>query len=94
MNLIPFDLERAKKGVPMKTRDDQKAVFVALLNGGQPSPLVVEIHPEDPDKDDFWDDELEEYIGWEPAVPFLENYYIDGRHGTVHDSPLDLFMEY
>lgn len=24
----------------------------------------------------------------------IENYYVDGRHNSVHESPLDLFMQY
>jgi hypothetical protein len=70
--MIPFNLERAKQGVPMCTRNGFSANFIAHLNGGQPAPLVVDI----PEKDG------------------LENFYIDGRHGTVHNSPLDLFMRY
>lgn len=70
--MIPFNLERAKKGAPMRTRSGHEAMFIAHLDGGQPAPLVVDI----------------------PGKYGLENYYIDGRHGTVHDSPFDLFMEY
>jgi hypothetical protein len=76
--MIPFDLERAKKGVPMRTRSRKNAKFIALLNGGQPAPLVIDIG----------------YMGSRGLISELENYYIDGRHGTVHDSDLDLFMEY
>lgn len=70
--MTPFNLERAKLGIPMYTRNGYTAKFITLLNGGQPAPLVIDI----PWKEGF------------------ENYYIDGRHGTVHDSPLDLFMQY
>lgn len=70
--MIPFNLERAKLGIPMRTRKWLKANFIAHLDGGQPAPLVVDV----------------------PADSGLENYYLDGRHETVHDSPLDLFMEY
>lgn len=70
--MIPFNLERAKKGIPMYTRCGYTANLIAHLNGGQPAPLVVDV----------------------PSKDGLENYYIDGRHGTVHDSPLDLFMAY
>lgn len=69
--MIPFNLERAKQGVPMYTRNGCTAKLITHLNGGQPAPLVVEV-----------------------AGGGLENYYTHGRHGTVHDSPLDLFMEY
>jgi hypothetical protein len=77
-DLIPFDLERAKKGVPMITRSRKGAKLIAHLQGGQPAPLVVDL------------------TYWRGGVKFeqIENYYIDGRHGTVHDSDLDLFMEY
>lgn len=70
--MIPFDLTRAKLGIPMHTRKGYTAKFVALLDGGQPAPLVVDV----------------------PGEDGLENYYIDGRHDSVHDSPLDLFMQY
>lgn len=94
MNLIPFDLERAKKGVPMITRDERPAKFIALLAGGQPAPLVVELQEIEHDEEDYDEDEWEDLMDIEDNFPSLENYYIDGRHGTVHDSPLDLFMEY
>jgi len=70
--MIPFDLTRAKLGIPMRTRKGYKATFIAHLDGGQPAPLVVDV----------------------PGEDGLENYYLDGKHETVHDSPLDLFMEY
>ncbi len=70
--MIPFNLERAKRGVPMHTRNGDSAIFISILDGGQPAPLVVDL----------------------PGHEGLENYYIDGRHGTVHDSTLDLFMKY
>lgn len=41
--MIPFNLERAKLGIPMYTRNGYAARFIAHLNGGQPAPLVVEI---------------------------------------------------
>jgi hypothetical protein len=41
--MIPFNLERAKQGVPMYTREGIKAKLIAHLNGGQPAPIVVEI---------------------------------------------------
>jgi hypothetical protein len=81
--MIPFNLERAKKGIPMKTRGSQKAKFIAVLNGGQPAPLVIEVIRRNADTS------LKI-----PEEGRVENYYINGRHGTVHDSELDLFMEY
>lgn len=68
--MMPFDLSRAKKGIPVYTRNGVKANFVADLNGGQPAPVLVEIWGE------------------------LENFFVNGRYEGVHDSPLDLFMEY
>jgi hypothetical protein len=41
--MIPFNLERAKKGVPMCTRKGIEAKFIAHLDGGQPAPILVEI---------------------------------------------------
>jgi hypothetical protein len=70
--MIPFNLERAKLGVPMYTRNGHNAIYVAHLNGGQPAPLVMDV----------------------PGYEGLENYYKNGRHELVHDSPLDLFMKY
>lgn len=73
--MTPFDLEKAKKGMPMKTRRGRAAKFIALLQGGQPAPLVVDVT-----------------INSIQKATSVENYYLDGRHGTVHDSDLDLFM--
>ena len=70
--MIPFNLEKAKKGIPMYTRNGHTAIFISLLDGGQPAPLVVDV----------------------PGYEGLENYYINGRLETVHDSHLDLFMKY
>lgn len=89
--MIPFDLERAKKGVPVRTRDGRKAEFNAHLQGGQPAPLVFDIWGINEVSDDDEDDEFQDE---KSRAGNLENYYLDGRHGTVHDSPLDLFMEY
>lgn len=69
--MIPFDLTRAKQGVPIRTREGVTAKLLAHLDGGQPAPLVVEIDGHQ-----------------------VENYYLNGKHETVHDSPLDLFMQY
>lgn len=76
--MIPFNLERAKKSVPMRTRGGYEARFIAHLDGGQPAPLVIEI--------------VKKAFGI-PAIETLENYYLNGKHGIV-DSPLDLFMAY
>jgi hypothetical protein len=85
--MIEFDLQKAKKGVPVRTRDGRKAIFNAHLDGGQPAPLLFDIGDlYEADEDEFEDDPS--------RVGNLENYYLDGRHETVHDSPLDLFMEY
>lgn len=64
--------------MPIKTRNGRTGKLLAHLRGGQPAPLVVDL------------------THWQNGVKFeaTENYYLDGRHGTVHDSPLDLFMEY
>lgn len=82
--MIPFNLERAKQGVPIRTREGVSAKLIAHLDGGQPAPLVVEIMLKQRDKQGAFITES----------TMTENYYIDGRHGTVHDSPLDLFMKY
>jgi len=41
--MIPFNLERAKLGLPMLTRIGQNAKLIAHLDGDQPAPLVVEV---------------------------------------------------
>lgn len=76
--MIPFNLERAKKSVPMRTRNGYEARFIAHLDGGQPAPLVIEITKK---------------VAGVKAIETLENYYLNGKHGIV-DDPLDLFMEY
>lgn len=81
--MIPFNLEKAKKGIPFFTRKGREAKLIAHLNGGQPAPLVVEIMMLDVDRDG------EVILG----STTVENYYLNGKHGIV-DSPLDLFMEY
>lgn len=82
--MIPFNLERAKQGIPMCTRKGIEAKLIAHLDGGQPAPIVVEVMKRQVDKRGS--------VIRESTM--LENYYIDGRHGAVHDSPLDLFMKY
>lgn len=82
--MVPFNLERAKQGIPIRTREGVSAKLIAHLDGGQPAPLVVEINLKQRDKQRRFISES----------TMIENYYIDGRHGTVHDSPLDLFMQY
>lgn len=79
----PFNLERAKQSVPMRTRCGYKAKFIAHLDGGQPAPIVVELMIKEKDKQG-------RYITGSTSS---ENYYLNGKHGIV-DSPLDLFMEY
>lgn len=83
-SMIPFNLERAKQGIPIYTIKGIEAKLIAHLDGGQPAPLIVEIMERQVDKRGH-------VI---PGLTVVENYYIDGRHGTVHDSPLDLFMKY
>lgn len=79
-----FNLERAKQGIPIRTREGVSAKLIAHLDGGQPAPLVVEVMLKQIDKQ-------RKFIS---ESTMIENYYIDGRHETVHDSPLDLFMAY
>ena len=81
--MVTFDLQRAKIGVPMRTRKGNEAKLIAHLQGGQPAPLLVEIMKPEIDNRGF------PYFG----STTLENYYLNGKHGIV-DSPLDLFMEY
>lgn len=82
--MIPFNLKRAKRGIPMHTRSGLKANFIASLNGGQPAPLVVEV---------FKKKVIIGYkVSYEGGV--MENYYLDGKHNLYHDTELDLFMEY
>ncbi len=82
--MIPFNLERAKQGVPICTREGVHARFITHLDGGQPAPLVVEVMLKQRDKQ-------RKFIS---GSTMTENYYIDGRHGPVHDSEFDLFMKY
>lgn len=81
--MIPFDLNKAKKGIPMRTREGREATFIAHLGGGQPAPILAEVVVKNYD-------ERGRFIG---STLSLENYYLNGMHGIV-DSPLDLFMEY
>lgn len=82
--MIPFDLERAKKGVPIYTRSGISAKFIAHLDGSQPAPLIVEV--------------MQRQVNRKGRLisdsTMIENYYEDGRHNPIHDSPLDLFMQY
>lgn len=41
--MTPFDLEKAKKGHPVKTRYGWPAKFITHLQGGQPAPLLFDI---------------------------------------------------
>lgn len=92
--MSPFDLELAKKGVPMRTRDDRKAIFISVLNGGQPAPLLVEVWDNHDDEDDEFDDEGElRTQPLEDPIGVLYNYFINGMHDGVHENDLDLFMD-
>lgn len=82
--MMPFNLERAKQGVPIRTREGAPAKLIAHLDGGQPAPIVVELMLKQRNKQG-------KFI---TGSTMTENYYLDGRHGTVHDSPFDLFMCY
>lgn len=93
MNLTPFDLEKAKKGLPMRTRDDRKAIFIALLSGGQPAPVLVEIWDNHDDDEDELDEDGDPYPPPEEPIGVLENYFLNGKWDGVHDNDLDLFME-
>lgn len=82
--MIPFNLERAKLGIPMHTRNGLKANFIAYLNGGQPAPIVVEVFKA-----------KLTILGVEShSSGAMENYYYNGRHNLYHNTELDLFMEY
>lgn len=72
-----FDLEKAKKGVPMKTRRGNEAIFICVLDGGQPAPLLVDIQRFDAKAN--------------MKSSSMENYYLNGRFG-LHNHELDLFM--
>lgn len=82
--MIPFNLERAKLGIPMYTRKGFEAKFIAYLNGGQPAPVLVEIMKREVDKNGHV----------VPGSTMMENYFINGRHNLFHNSEYDLFMEY
>jgi hypothetical protein len=41
--MIPFNLERAKQGIPIQTRKGVEAKLIAHLDGGQPAPVLVSI---------------------------------------------------
>lgn len=88
--MMLFDLERAKKGVPMRTRTGRKAEFVCLLSGGQPAPLVVDLWRRESNPKNYGG----EFVDIKSKNGKPENYYINGRFNDVHDSELDLFMEY
>lgn len=72
-----FDLEKAKRGIPMKTRRGNEAVFICVLDGGQPAPLLVDIN------------RFDAKTGIK--ISSMENYYLNGRFG-LHNHELDLFM--
>lgn len=76
----PFNLELAKKGHTVVTRRGKTAKYIAHLQGKQPAPLVFEIKQKDKKTGQEFD--------------MMENYFLDGRFNGIHDSDLDLFMEY
>lgn len=76
--MTPFNLEEAKKGKPVVTRNGSKARFITHLKGGQIAPLLFEVTKKDEDG---------------MVTEETENYYLDGRFETVHNHKLDLFME-
>ena len=82
-----FSLEEAKKGKRLITRSRQHAEFVDVLDGGQPAPMVVNVYRQPFTK-------LASIRAQRGVVsaPLMENYYIDGKHEAVHESPLDLFI--
>ena len=82
--MTPFNLERAKLGIPMHTRNGLKANFISYLNGGQPAPIVVEIYKK----------QVSIFGNISYSSPVMENYFVDGRHNLYHDTEFDLFMEY
>lgn len=41
--MIPFDLELAKKGRPLVTRNGKRAHFIAMLDRKIPAPLLVDV---------------------------------------------------
>lgn len=41
--MIPFDLELAKKGKPVITRDGTAATFVTMLQRNIPAPLLMDV---------------------------------------------------
>lgn len=85
--MTPFDLEKAKKGHTVRTRNGNKAVLIAELHGGQPAPLVFDIYQRVPS--------LATGALTDVPTPYgkPENYFLDGRFNGTHDSSMDLFME-
>ena len=86
--MTPFDLEKAKKGHTVRTRNGNKAVLVAELHGGQPAPLVFDIWQRGPS---LYQPGVMTDIASPNGKP--ENFFPDGRFNGVHDSDMDLFME-
>lgn len=84
--MTTFNLEDAKRGVPIRTRDGRKAVFIAHLQGGQPAPIVMDIWRKGRTS---WGDVKDIPI----PGGVMENYFPDGRFQGVHDHELDLFMD-
>jgi hypothetical protein len=44
--MVTFDLQKAKKGIPMRTRNGRTAHLIAHLDGGQPAPVLIEVDGE------------------------------------------------
>lgn len=44
--MMTFDLTKAKKGIPIRTRYGRPATLIAHLDGGQPAPVLVEVDGE------------------------------------------------
>ncbi len=81
MDLQQFNLDAAKKGKPLITRDGKEARFIANIEG-RPAPIVAEVLIK---KDVFGMKAIEK---WE-----MESFFEDGKYLGKHESPLDLFIK-
>jgi hypothetical protein len=82
--LARFDLEAAKAGKMISTRNGRQVEFVTVLTtGGQvqaPAPLLMKVsyyRETVKGMEQFWT---------------MENYYLSGRYLPPHEHPMDLFM--
>ena len=78
----------AQKSARLITRDGRHAEFIALLDGGQPAPLLINVFPVS-----FY--ALEELRSHPTRVlpqSKMENYFLNGRLEQVHESPLDIMV--